>query len=354
MVLASAEKIPGSGSWKDILLSALFMLILISLMNFVVNPFGLYPASIFPRIIISSYDKKLALFRELEPKPSALILGNSKVNSIDPQIVTEITGLSCFAWGLPDAKMEVSLASLRIAVEENDAPINLVIIGVDPEVFHPTVGIHPQARTSNGYTRYFGTQTNFIAPILNYARMFSFGQTRMSMVVLIYSILGKQVPDNFMVRPDGFIQFGFDINTISEEELEQHLRMIQEAIVTYVDTKWRPDEFIALSERRKQLWLDFLQICDEMDIMVYAMIPPVHPDLVKRLYDFGAGGIFDEDEDFIRSTMEGHDWVFRNLLDLESFDGDPLLFRDEVHMLPENGERLIRELLTDYDTEFVN
>lgn len=305
-------------------------------------------------MILSSYDKKLDLFKEMEPKPSALILGNSKVNSIDPEIVTEITGLSCYAWGLPDAKKEVSLASLQMALEEYNAPIDLIIIGVDPEVFHPTVGIHPQAWTSPEYTKSLGNERGVIVHILNVARLISIGQTRMSMVVLAYTLMRKDLPDSFNVRPDGFVQFDIDVETLSDEELQRHLEMIREAFGRYVSDKWRPGEFTSLSERRKQYWVDFLNICAERDIMVYAMIPPVHPELVEMLYDSGAGPIFDETEQFVLSTMEGREWVFRNLLLLESFDGDPLLFRDEVHMLQANGELLVRELLSDLDKEAGN
>jgi len=78
--------------WKTMLLCCVSIIAIVSIVNVVVDPFGLYGTGIFPQFTFNRYSNLRNLFAKYEPKPEALIIGSSRVSCIDPDVVTELTG----------------------------------------------------------------------------------------------------------------------------------------------------------------------------------------------------------------------------------------------------------------------
>jgi hypothetical protein len=328
--------------WKALLVSCLIVIFIIGIFNFLVNPYGLYPPAIFPQITDSIYEYKIQLLSEFNPPPEALILGSSRVQCIDPEIVEEITGRRCFNWALWESRTEILYASLRIALEEFHAPIDLVIVGVEPEMFHPTSGLHPQARTTAAYIKYF-ERTPFYKPILDKTvRMISFDQLIGSLKSIRRALKGIRSSNERYWRSDGFRQ-----------NMPGHAgsfsNVIQQGLVNYPIKFWKPDEFTHLSDARIDYWRKFLDICEQNHIQVIAYLQPVHPELMERLYGLGAEPIYEETAELVESTVTAMHGTYRDFRYLDSFGGNKSAFWDETHMLPNNGDLLIRELLSDFN-----
>lgn len=337
--------------WKPLLGSCAITVVIFALLNFVVNPYGIYPPALLPTISDSIYEYKINLLSEFDPPPEALVLGSSRVQCIDPDIVGDITGKRCFNWALWECRTEILYASIRIALEEFEAPVDLVIVGVEPEMFHLTNDLHAQARTSNAYTKYFETVPVY-KPILDKAiRSISYGQLLASLQSVSRVMKGVATAENPNWRDDGFRIFPTEGRGGTEEIIENFESAIESGILTYPENYWKPDEFLDLSDRRIEYWNMFLDICVENEIQVIAYMQPAHPELLRVLYELGGEPIYEETAELLEDTIDEIHGTWRDYRYIESFGGDPSAFWDEAHMLPSNGDLLIRDFLSDFDSQ---
>jgi hypothetical protein len=327
--------------WKIFFITLASIVLLSAILNFVVDPFAIYGTGIFDSIEFNRYQHKYNLFRDFEPKPSALVIGSSRVTFLDPQLIEELTGERCFVWGCPDVRMEVEYAMLRIALEEFNAPIKLLIIGVEPEVFHPTKPLHPEVKIIDEYTKYFDKAAWWSKFSEKFSRLFTIEQTAASITVLVRTIQGRESERVFDFRQDGFPLLPDNVYAEAPER-------IREGILDYPLHGFGLEEFTGLSEQRKHYFEEILRICDERGIKVYAIMTPLHPDLVRRFTELGAKPIFDETAEYVSGKVGEIGGVFRDYTTIESFGGSPDYFLDAYHVTPPNGDILLGDLFSDY------
>ncbi len=337
-------------TWKTIFIACATCLILVGALNLVVDPFGIYGTDLFPTLVFNRYQNFRDLFDKNQPLPRALVMGSSRVGCIDPDVVTEITGRKCFNWGVPEAESEILYSVLRMVLDEYNAPIDLIIVSVEPEVFHPTKRIHPQAQLSREYTRYFLDESELTAFIEKIKRLFTFEQTRSSIYVLRRKAAGREVGDWMIWRTDGF-PVGFIEERVPARWSDDPETHLEKAIERFPETYFRFSEFDGLSDARKIYWEEFLRICNENDIQIYVFMPPPHPKLLDKLIEIGAEHLFIETAAYLEYTVSGAGGTFRDYTDVSSFAGDPEGFHDQIHIDPENGEAMVRDLLADFHAD---
>ncbi len=330
--------------WKVFIASCAWILAVVALMNLLVDPFDIYGVDIFPPVMANRYQIKVDLFRRYNPPARALILGSSRVGMIDPDQVTAITGLRCFSWGLPIARAENFYSIIRIATEEERAPIELVIVGAEPEIFHPKAEPHEMIKSVPDYWTYTGGVSSFRDILRKVTRLFSVEQTLASIRVLGSVLRGEKGGDWIEWGDDGFpIRIDRERRpALIEEDAETR---IERGVLTYPDERFGISTFTGLSELRKQYWEVFLAICEMRGIDVYVFMPPPHPDLLDRLYELGAGPIFEETVEYLDRTVSEVGGTFRDYTRLESFGGDPEMFSDEVHLRKPLAEQILADLL---------
>jgi hypothetical protein len=335
--------------WKLFLVTLLFVLVANSLLNFLIDPYAMYGTGLFNPIAQTGYEKKLLLFEQYDPPPNALIVGSSRVEILDPEIVEELTGKRCFVWGVPDAKSEIIYSIVRIALEEFNAPIELLIVGVEPEIFHPTTSINPQAKVIERYTKYFNDSPGWMVMLEKIGRLFSIAQTRSSIASLWLLLSGGENNPLVGYRPDGFIEF-------ERENPEGRDRRVARAVENYADKKFVLSRYDRLSAERKNYWEETLELCRANNIRVYAIMTPVHPRVYQRLLELGADRIYEEASQYVAGTMNGTTEIFRDYSDLGSFGGNIDYYLDGYHMDHNNGDILLYDLLSDLqpDTEADN
>ena len=331
--------------WLTATVPFVILLVLSGCMNYIVDPFGLYGTGIYPPVAFSQYEHKLRLFREYVPRPRALVIGSSRVECINPELVEEITGRRCFNWANPLAKTELFYAELRIALEEYNAPLDLVIVGVEPDVFHPQADAPPQALTIYDYTRYIFDKPAYEAAKDKIGRLFSVEQTAASLRVLSgtsdYNAL-----EEYRFDANGYMRVT-DYGSLTDDMI---VRGLENELRDYPEDHWGNPNFSNLNPDRKIFWEDFLRICHERGIMVYACMTPLAPELLRRIYElegFDAEALYTEVREYLEETVGEVGGVFRDYTDVTSFDGDPEGFIDVMHLKPENGEIMLRHLLGD-------
>jgi hypothetical protein len=331
--------------WRALVLTWAITLGFAAILNVVVDPFGIYGTGVFPRAQVNNYEEKLKLFDEFQPPPQALILGSSRVMSLDPETVTRLTGKRCFNFSVPGAKTETYYAILELALEHG-APIDTLIIGAEPEAFHPTLPIEPEARFVPEYSKHFIHDPHGQATFLEkLSLILTLDQVSESISSLTRLFKSKTGQSKLEYRPDGFSVEIEREAEIAAGTFDLNAR-IDSRIRKYPERSMRLSKFKGLSERRKQYWTDLLNLCRERGIRLYVIMPPAHPRLVRLLDELGAGGVFKEVADYLSSTVSGAGGIFRDYTRIESFGGDPSLFYDEIHVRPANGDRLLEKLLT--------
>lgn len=331
--------------WILVLVPFFITLGIFAVTNYIVDPFGLYGTGIYPPVTFSSYEHKLRLFREYEPKPRALVIGSSRVESINPEFVEELTGRTCFNWANPLAKTELFYAELRIALDDYNAPVDLVIVGVEPDVFHPQASAPPQAVSMLAYMRYVSDKAATTVFLDRIARLFSFEQTNSSFMVLSGTSDYNPMEESRW-NANGYMVVS-DYRVLTKEMIVQG---IENEVRDFPEEHWGSASHSNMSPMRKEFWEEFLRICHERSIRVYAYMTPLHPELletVNNMERFDAAALYAEANEYLSRTVAEVGGVFRDYTDVTSFGGDPEGFYDVVHLQPENGDILLRDLFGD-------
>ncbi len=315
------------------------------LLNFFVNPFSLYFFNWFPTGDINAYRLKGRILAEYTPQPQVLIIGSSRVMTIDPDYVTALTGKPCFNFGLPSAKAEDYYASLRYARETCGAPVNTVIVGFDIDALHPRIPSEMQGLFFKEYSDYYTPrESRFDMFIKRLTLLASMEQTGESLSVLKHALTdrGERVSRKF--RPNGeVILVGRDAEI--EKGTFNLKRKIAGRIRRYPERSLGMSSYTGLSPERKIYWERFLDYCDANGIKVYVFLTPYHPALYKLMTPLGVESLIGEVREFVSATTIESGGVFRDFSRVEYFGGDPALFYDEIHMQPENSERLVDSLM---------
>ena len=126
--LGSAAAWGGDWFWRRHVACVFIIVIAAACLNFIVNPFRLYVFDLFEPVELGAHEVKGDLVAGMVPLPEAIILGSSRVMSMNPETVKELTGKSCFNFGLPSAMAEDYYACIRYARECCGAPVDTVIV----------------------------------------------------------------------------------------------------------------------------------------------------------------------------------------------------------------------------------
>lgn len=335
--------------WRSFLLASACVLALSVLLNFAVDPFSIYGTGIFEPYRINSYIEKAELFARFDPPPEALIIGSSRTGSVDPEVVYELTGKICFNWSVPSAGIETAYAIVRMAIEDHGAPIDTVIVAVDPDAFNPVLWIHPQAQQASMYSDYLGesgAQSHFKAALSSMLRLLTIEQTTASVNVIRRELGDTSFDAREIYRIDGFALYIGREEQIESGTFDLNAR-ITERLTTYPDENPCITGRTVLSRERMDLWVDFLEYCRGKEIQVYAYLPPSHPRFIELLKQLGAVENLNEISRFLETTSDEWGAVFRDYSDLSSIGGDVDQFYDEVHMRTANNDLLLIDLLSD-------
>jgi len=344
--------------WGILVSVAAVVVLIAAAMNYLVDPFDIYGNRYLPASQLNNYRQKLELFDKFQPPPSALILGSSRAMTCDPELVSEITGERCFNFWLPGSGAETLYAVMNVVGEESDVPINLVIVGVGVETVHPALPIQPEARYIPRIARWFVHDPHGRATTLErIGLLFTMDQTIRSAGV-VYSVLRgravRQTSEAGMPRLD-YRDDGYAVQAQAEAQLAAGTFDLDAKIEARLRRRRFTEQGLVVSgwtgpsETRKRYWEEFLNLCRERNVRVYAFMTPAHPRLWSLLQELDAGPVYREVSDYFNRTVTEMGGTFRDYTLLESFGGDPQLFYDEMHMRKPNCDELIRNLLASYE-----
>ncbi len=114
-----------------------FVLVAVSLLNYVVDPYGRYGTGAVPPLEIQPRSDKYKLMVAQPDNAQILLLGSSRMFLMRPRLVKELTGLRTFNATISRAMPRDYLILGRFAIHTMHP--QRIIAGVDLQVFHPTI-----------------------------------------------------------------------------------------------------------------------------------------------------------------------------------------------------------------------
>jgi hypothetical protein len=330
--------------WRAYCVTSIALLVLVAAGNMLIDPLDIYGSTLFEPWTVNRYERKLDLAEKVEIPPNVLIIGNSRMESFDPDQVKGITGEPCFNWALPAAGTSTYLAVLDLALNQCNFPLDTVIVGIDPVAFHPSGFVHAQARMVPEYAREFGLDPRWSILRQRIFRLLTIDQTGASLLVLRREIVNAGSPPRLEYRADGMANYPFREESILSGEYNLQ-KVLDERVPVYPEASFGLYEFRELPESSKAEWMRFLDICTKRDIRVYVFILPMHPQLREAMTEAGADSILTQVTDYVKRTVEEQGGTFRDYTGVESCGGSGDDFYDEVPMRPENCRKILDALL---------
>lgn len=328
--------------WTQTVVTFLVFLIAVAALNITVDPFGIFGIGLYPPITDNRYLHMRVVLEECEPPPECLIIGSSRVECLDEDRVTELTGYKCVnCWG-PGATPEIYTATLRMALEEFGFPIRLVIVGAEPGILlGENKGVHPQARILLSFQRYLSKIPEWSVCYEMVCRVFSWENTLASVAVITSRPGEDRAEGNIYGLPDREAMLnGWGGERGGSEtfqaELDYRLHQLED---------FGKSEFC---RARTESWDEFLNLCTANDIKIYAFTQPAHPDLVDAFYYHGAEEVYGASVSYLEESVLSSGGTFRKYIYPVDFGGATEHFRDMVHMERENGDLLLADLLSDF------
>jgi len=312
----------------------------IGLLNFVVNPEGIYATSLLPPLTWNTRPAKAELLARMDPRPEALLLGSSRVMTISPAEIQRRTGLPTFNAGVNAAYAEDFYVLLRYAVERAGARPKLVLVGLDAEAFH-------DHEPENEYL----SQPNELASFLlkgeargagwrRFTTLWTVYQTKLSFVSLYDRLGGKKI---------NAVDFAADGAMREDPWLRQQAKGNYDlaAHIRGTATEYTPryKSYTGVSPDRLEYFAATLRYARAHGARVIVFATPIHPELERALSAYGYEQRKAEAYSAARAIAQREGAEFVDLSAPAGFGGAPDHFYDGVHVDAYNAERLIGTVL---------
>lgn len=262
--------------WTRLLFLSLFLLsTTIISVNFIVDPYNITKYNLLNikfKFARDDRTEKTNYFTSLEPFDNIMI-GSSRVYSINPAKVTQHLGGTTYNFGVGTATIEDHLGVLLYLKKENKLPKN-IILGIDFYTFSPDITPNKyflKNKTLN-FLSYSGVEENYIEKI------FSFDAFRASLKTLFNHLKNKDMRSRF--DADGWSGTYEDY---SKRDLETDLVATKEEIQRQIPLMYSNLEYKTIDPKRVAYYEEIRAICKENNINLYVFTTPLHPELLKIL-----------------------------------------------------------------------
>ena len=314
-------------------------------LNLVVNPLGLYWARLFNPAQLNYRAEKYEFVRQLAEPPATVILGSSRVMTMRSADVEQHLPGPCYNCTGLGARAEDYYAGLRLLCEDAALPIRDIVLGVDYEAFCPGAPVMSEARFFPAYRKYLiHNRDEGIGFLERLSLLVANQQVGEAMNVLRRQLFGHGAGPTMTVGPGGEALQPERDEEIAEGRFNLD-RILARRVRKYPEHSQYLSRYAAPDEVRLAYLDDFLSYCQQRGIRVHAYITPYHPRLWEVLRPLKGIDVLDRVRVNVAHHFATHGYALADFSHIESFDGDPGLFYDEVHMTAANQARLLEALL---------
>lgn len=342
--LAATERL-----WRNSVIAFLVTLagclISVAIVNFLVNPLGVYPTRWLPPMVWNGRTEKVTALEAEEPKPKALVFGSSHVWAVAPAKLQELTGLPSFNAGVSVAMTEDYYALLRYTVEQAGARPELVIIGLDIEALHNGAPVDPRSQKVWALRAYLprSSMSSDVSRLKPLMTMQSTQLSARSIRLALRGRAGTPADPIYTVGPHGDTHLSAIEHQLATGQTTRE-KELQINIQTYL-RRW--EGFTALSEVRLKYLRRTLDYCAKRNIRTIIYLTPLHPELQLALEQRGYKTRRREVVERVERMASETGASFFDFTDVASFGGSPDGFLDGAHMDQKSGALLAEHLLKD-------
>jgi hypothetical protein len=338
-----AERAGSEVAWRHFivrfLLAATVGFIFIAILNYLVNPEGLYATHCFPQLLWGSRPQKAALLESARPAPQALILGSSRIMNLAAEL-QRLTGLASFNAGVDGAKPEDFYILLRYAVEKAHLKPQLLVIGCDVEVFHNYEAMHPYLERPSELASFLRRKESRYWRWSVFTRLLSFEETELSLISL-YKVLRGEKRTFSHVDEDGRTHY----DEWEQMRASPQFDLWREIAATVDHYGLRYDEYTGMSPERLEYFDATLQYARQRGMDVVVFLTPVHPSVEAGLSSHGYEARKREVTAALERICAKWDVPFYDFSSPASFGGDTSRFYDGVHYDDSLGPLIFRRML---------
>jgi hypothetical protein len=328
--VADAERAGSEAAWRGFLARFLLAitagLISIAVLNFLVNPQGLYATHYFPQLLWGARPQKVAMLESVRPAPHALIMGSSRIMNLSPAELQRFTGLAAFNAGVDSAKAEDFYILLRYAVERAHLQPQLLIVGCDVEAFHNQEPVHYYLQQPSVLSSFLWRREARYWRWHVFTKLLSYEETELS-IISLYKTLRSEKMTFSHVESDGRTSY----DEWDKERAEGRLDQQREIAATIERFSPRYDQYTRLSEERLEYFDAMLQYAHQHHIAVVVFLTPMHPLVEAGLNPHG----YEARKSEVTAALErmSAKWGahFYDFSSPQSFGGDLSRFYDGVH-----------------------
>jgi hypothetical protein len=314
--------------------------LLLAALVLLTDPLAVFGSGLLPPVVSADRDYKASLYRSAPRRPTVVVLGSSRVKTLRPAAIEVLTGEPAFNFGVNAGVAEDYLAILRFLRSEPGFAVREILLGADPESFTGEPGAGRALHGSRVLARYAPRLSGDLpAASPSVADLLSSESVAAAFRSLRRSYWpGAELPQE-AIAADGWQTHPRWDAEIASHDVAQRKR-VRESIAA-VSARYRPG--LRLSPSRIALLERFLQEARMSGVRVTAFIPPVHPDLER-----GASGTLPGlTAEMVGVLRKAEDRGLLRYAPTTGYATDPTLYYDAIHMMADNGDRLLSWLYCD-------
>ena len=330
------ESAPGDAAFLRVFVASFAgFLLFLALVVRLADPLAAFGTGILPPVVSADRDYKASLYRSAAARPDIIVLGSSRVKTLRPACIAELTGRAAFNFGVNAGVAEDFVAILRFVKSDSAGAVREILLGADPEAFtgEPGAGRALQASRMLGRHAPVPLATAAVShPAAgDYLSIERVGAS-------FRSLYRAMVPANDLPQ-EALAADGWQTHPRWDAELAAgtfpHAERITSSVAS-VSARYRRG--LTLSPARLALLERFLQEARAGGIRVTAFIPPVHPQLMDSRAATSLGAMTAAMDSVLRDA--GRRGLVRYVAP-DQLATDPALYYDAVHMMAPNGDAVL-------------
>lgn len=242
--------------------------------NFIIDPYNITKYNILNikyKFARDDRTEKLRYFKTLN-KFDNIMIGSSRVYSMNPILVNNILGGKTYNFGVGTATIEDHLGVLKYLQKENKMPKN-IILGIDFYTFNPE--IPPNKYFIKNKELNFLSYSNYQEDYLS--KLFSIDSFRASFKTLVNHIKKEGIARFDSLGWTGHYQ------DYSMRDLTQESIFIKKEADEEIEKIYSNFNYQHIDKKRIKYYEEIKNICIENHINLYLFNTPLHPILLKKL-----------------------------------------------------------------------
>lgn len=303
--------------------------------NYIIDPYNITKYNLLDikyKFARDDRTEKLNYFKIL-PRFDTILIGSSRVYSINPRTASKILGGTAYNFGVGTATVEDHLGILLYLEREKKLPKTL-IIGVDFYTFNPDIPLNSYflANKELNFLSFSGRNPNEY-----WSKFLSMDATRASVKTLKNHLMAKNEKPRFDSLGWGLFYVNNTLRNMAEENIITLQEIQQNKTLLYSDYRYKH-----IDSKRIAYYENIRNLCKKHHIRLYIFTTPLHPLLLKELNTHT--DTYNALNEFVRyfSTYEN----FTNFYTDTAFTSNLYNFGGATHTTANAGDLILEKILT--------